>query len=159
MKRGSTLFLKGVLVIMAVAVLVLCIFWLPGIAKDKAVADPAIAYLQYPFLVFIYISSVPFFLALYQAYKLLNHIDANLGFSELSVQALKYIKYCAVTIVVLLIAGILYVTFLVKGDQANIVSLGLILAFATSVIATFAAVLQKLVQNGLDIKSENDLTV
>ncbi len=159
MKRSSTLFLKIVLILMALGVLVLFVFWLPEIGSKKASADPEIAYLQYPFLIYIYASSVPFFAALYQAFKLLNYIDENKGFSELSVKALKNIKYCAITIVALLSIGILYVSFFVEGDKANILNLGLIITFATSVIVTFAAVLQKLVQNGLDIKSENDLMV
>jgi len=37
--------------------------------------------------------------------------------------------------------------------------LGIIISFAVSVIATAAAVFQKLFQNAVDIKSENDLTV
>ena len=36
---------------------------------------------------------------------------------------------------------------------------GLVIIFASMVIAVFAAVLQRLLQEAIDIKSENDLTV
>jgi len=37
--------------------------------------------------------------------------------------------------------------------------MGLVIIFASVVIAAFAALLQKLLQNAIEIKSENDLTV
>ena len=47
----------------------------------------------------------------------------------------------------------------IEGDRAGVVMLGLLSILASSVIATFAAVLQKLLQEAIDIKLENDLTV
>jgi len=44
-------------------------------------------------------------------------------------------------------------------DAPGIILIGLVMIFAALVIAVFAAVLQKLLKNAIDIKSENDLTV
>ena len=44
-------------------------------------------------------------------------------------------------------------------DAPGIILIGLVLIFASMVIAVFAAVLQRLLQEAIDIKSENDLTV
>lgn len=44
-------------------------------------------------------------------------------------------------------------------DITGFISLGLMLTFASMVIAVFAAVLQRLLQEAIDIKSENDLIV
>ncbi|QWU13782.1 Protein of unknown function [Paenibacillus sophorae] len=159
MKRGSTFFLKGVVVLIGITALALCIFWLPGIASRDAEANPETAYLQYPFLVCAYVLSIPFFVALYQAFKLLSYIDRNKAFSELSVRALRYIKYCAITISILIVSGIIFVVFFIEGDVAGVIALGLMCSFASSVIATFAAIIQKLLKDAIDIKSENDLTV
>jgi hypothetical protein len=97
---------------------------------------------------------------LYQAFNLLRYIDNNNAFSELSVIALKKIKYCAVTISGLhvLLLPILYL-FADKDDAPGMIIVGLLIPFASLVIAFFAAVLQKLLQEAIDIKSENDLTV
>ena len=46
-----------------------------------------------------------------------------------------------------------------KDDAPGAVGIGLVIIFASLIIAVFAAVLQRLLQNAIDIKSENDLTV
>jgi hypothetical protein len=159
MKR-ETLFLKFVVVLMGLPVLALCIFVLPEIAEFFAELNPEFAYLQYPFLIGLYVTAIVFFSALYQTLKLLNYMDKNQAFSELSVKSLKNIKYFAITI------GALYVVFMPliflmgeKDDAPGIVLIGLVIIFGCMVVAVFAAVLQKLLKNAIDIKSENDLTV
>ena len=160
-KQGSTIFLKVVIFLIGIAVLAVCIFGLPGVASRDAAAHPETAYLQYLFLVYAYVLCIPFYVALYQAFKLLTYIDKNKAFSELSVRALRYIKYCAITISILIVVGIIISLAIFYGseDITGIIMLALISIFASSVIATFAAVLQRLLQGAIDIKSENDLTV
>jgi hypothetical protein len=154
MKQGSTLFLKGVVIVLGVTTLAVCIFGIPyAISTDQTGA-------YRPILLGMYVPAIPFFLALYQAFKLLIYIDKNQAFSELSVRALKNIKYCAVTISGMYAAGMPYIYQVAdKDDAPGVVAIGLVIVFASIVIATFAAVLQKLIQNGLEIKSENELTV
>ena len=159
MKR-ETLFLKVVVFLIGIPVLALCIFWLPWLANRAPEMNPELAYLQYPVLIGLYATAIPFFFALYQTLKLLSYIDKNKAFSELSVKALKNIKYCAITISILCVVGIPLLFLMAQEDDApGIVVLGLVITFASIVIAVFAAVLQKLLKNAIDIKSENDLTV
>lgn len=159
MKR-ETLFLKVVVFLIGIPILGLCIFWLPWISNIAAEMNPELAYLQYPFLIGLYATAIPFFFALYQILKILSYIDKNKAFSDLSVKALKYIKYCAITISILYAAGMPFLFLMAQEDDApGIVVLGLVITFASIVIAVFAAVLQKLLKNAIEIKSENDLTV
>ncbi len=153
MKTGSTLLLKATLIIIALAVLAFAIFILPiGIKSDQ------IGYR--PVLIGLYLPAIPFHFALYQAFNLLTYIDRNEAFSKLSVQALKKIKYCALAIAAMFLAGMPFIFNIADKDEApGVVLLGLVVASASIVTATFAAVLQKLMQKGLDLKSENDLTV
>ncbi len=44
-------------------------------------------------------------------------------------------------------------------DAPGLIVIGMVIAFASVVIAVFAAVLQRLLQEAIDIKSENDLVV
>ena len=44
-------------------------------------------------------------------------------------------------------------------DAPGIILIGMVVIFASMVIAVFAAVLQRLLQEAIDIKSENDLIV
>lgn len=158
MKQGTTIFLKIAVFLIGITVLVLCIFWLPWLANDTAEMFSEFAYLQYPVLIGLYVTAIPFFLALYQALKLLNYIENNNAFSELSVKVLKYIKYCAITISILYVIGTIF--FMSQNAlHPGIAIIGFTIIFTSIVIAVFTEVLQKLLKNALDIKSENDLTV
>lgn len=158
MKRGTTLFLKVAVFLIGITILFLCVFLLPWLSNYTAEMYPGFAYLQYPILIGLYVTAIPFFIALYQTLKLLNYIDNNNAFSELSVKALKYIKYCAVTISILYVIGIIFLMSQ-NASQPGIALIGFTIIFTSVVIAVFTAVLQKLLKNALDIKSENDLTV
>ena len=160
MKRGTTLFLKVAVILMGIPVLALCIFLVPEIANFAAELYPDFAYIKYLVFIDLYASAIPFYFALYQAFKLLSYIDKNKAFSELSVKALKKIKYCAITISSLYVLGLpLFYLFAEKDDAPGVIFVGLVIIFASMVIAVFAAVLQKLLKEAIDIKSENDLTV
>jgi hypothetical protein len=59
-----------------------------------------------------------------------------------------------------IVMGILYIRLFVKGDDsAGVTALGMFTIFASIVIATATAIFQRLLQNAVNIKSENDLTV
>jgi hypothetical protein len=121
------------------------------IAKEAA-KTPDTAWQIYLFLVGAYLQAALFLFALYQAFKLLIYIDGNRTFSELSVRALLRIKHAAITIGVLMVAGIAWVMVLSAGtgdDSAGPVMIGFIGTFASSVVAAVAAVLQTQVQKAM----------
>lgn len=154
MKRGSTLFLRGVVFLLGLFALAVCIFALPvGIRSD------ATGYYR-PIVLGMYVTAIPFYIALHQALKLLGYIDASRVFSGLSVNSLKNIKLCAVAIGALYTAGLPYIYYVANKDDApGVMAIGVVIVFASFVVATFSAVLEKLLQNAIDIKTENDLTV
>jgi hypothetical protein len=157
MNRGSTIFLRLVIALIAIAALAVCVFPLPRMLAKEAAKTPDTAWQVYLFLVGAYIQAALFLFALYQAFKLLNYIDGNKAFSELSVRALRHIKHSALTIGLLMVTGIVWVMVLSAGsgdDSAGPVMLGLIGTFASSVVAAVAAVLQTQVQRAIDTKKE-----
>jgi hypothetical protein len=151
---GSTLFLRGVIFALGLTVLTLCAVALPlGIASDQT------GYYK-PILLGLYIPAIPFFFALQQAVKLLDNIDKNRAFSAGSVRSLRNIRNCGLTISGLFAVGTPYIFYAADQDDApGVLLLALVIVFTSFVIAVFAAVLQKLIQNALDLKMENDLTV
>ncbi|MGG0219632.1 DUF2975 domain-containing protein [Bacillus mycoides] len=160
MKQGSTLFLKTAIILIGIPVLALCIFLVPNIGKYAAELFPDIAFIKYLVLINLYATVIPFYFALYQAFKLVSFIDKGYAFSKLSVRALKKIKNYAVTISILYVVGMpLFYLVAERDDAPGIIILGMLLIFASMVIAVFAAVLQRLLKDAIDIKSENDLTV
>jgi hypothetical protein len=158
MKKGSTLFLKFVICLIAIVALTWLI-WFPQLEGRAATLDLISIYLD-PLIIYAYIGSIPFFVALYQAFNLLGYVDKNKVFSQSAVKAVSIIKYCALIFSGFIVLGILYIRLIVKGeDSAGVTALGIFTTFASIVIATAAAVFQKLIQNAVDLKSENDLTV
>lgn len=147
-------------ILIGIPILALCIFLVPEIANFAAELYPDMSYIKYLVFIDFYAAAIPFYYALYQAFKLLSYIDKNKAFSEWSVRALKIIKYCAITISSLFVVGLpLFYLVAEKDDAPGIILIGLVLIFASMVIAVFAAVLQRLLQEAIDIKSENDLII
>jgi hypothetical protein len=151
---GSTLFLRSVIFALGLTVLAICTVALPfGIASDQTGYYRAI-------LAGLYIPAIPFFFALQQSLKLLDNIDKNRAFSAKSVRALQNIRNCGFIISGLFALGTPYIFYAADQDDApGVLLLALVIVFTAFVIAVFAAVLQKLIQNALDLKTENDLTV
>ena len=158
MKYGSTLFLKLALFLIGTPVLALSIFGVYWLVNNPA--NPEYDHILYPIIIGMYVSVIPFFFALNEAFKLLSYIDKNQAFSKLSVVALKKIKWCAITISGLYVLIIPFVYIVAELDDApGLIIIGMVPIFASMVIAVFAAVLQRLLEEAIHIKSENDLTV
>ena len=158
MKKGSTLFLKIALFLIGTPVLVLGVFGLPWLVNHPF--NTEYDHVLYPIIVGMCLTAIPFYIALYKAYKLLSYIDKNEAFSQMSVQALMHIRNCAVTISALYIVMMPFVYVVAEKDDApGMIVIEMVLVFASMVIAVFAAVLQRLLQQAIDIKLENDLTV
>ena len=159
MKRSSTIFLQVVVVLIGVGALAF-LLWEPHIEGRNVHATLFQIYFNDPFLVWAYTASISFFVALYQAFKLLGYIGRNKVFSLNSVRALRTIKYCAIAIVGFIVPAEAYLFVIRPGDDiAGGVFMGILISFISIVVATAATVFERLLQNVVDIKSENDLTV
>lgn len=91
MKKVSiVLFQLGILFITLI-VLLIAAFILPVVARDFATETPEWAYLQYPLLIAIYVTLIPFLVAIFQAFKLSRLIQLNQVFSMAAARNLKII--------------------------------------------------------------------
>ena len=111
-----------------------------------------------PFILYGYAASIPFFIALYKAFKLLGYIGQNKAFSRNSVKALRSIKYCAIALSIFIVMAGLYIRIFhnKNDDPAGFLAMCIVTTFVSLVVATAAAVFEKILQNGMDIKSENE---
>jgi Protein of unknown function (DUF2975) len=159
MKRNSTIFLQIVIVLIGIGALAL-LLWEPRIEGRNAHATNFEIYFKDPFLVLVYIGSIPFFVALVQAFKVLGYAGQNKIFSQAAVKALRTIKYCALAIIgFVVVEEIIIMLTHGNDDAAGGVFMGVLITFGSIVIATAAAMFERILQNAVDIKSENDLTV
>ena len=157
MKRSST-FLQVVIVLIGIGALALML-WEPHIEGRNAHATLFEIYFKDPFLAYAYIGSIPFFVALYQAFKVLGYVRQNKTFSQATVKALGTIKYCAIAIIGFVAVGVIFIVFGDSEDRPAGVFMRILIVFPSIVIATAAAMFERILQNAVDIKSENDLTV
>ena len=158
MKRSSTLFLQIVIVLVGIGALAL-LLWEPRVEGVNAHATLFEMYFKDPFLACVYIGSIPFFVALYQAFKVLGYAGQNKVFSQAAVKALRTIKYCAIAIIGFVAVEEIFIMLGDSDDRAGGVFMGILITFGSIVIATAAAMFERILQNAVDIKSENDLTV
>lgn len=158
MKRTSTVFLQVVVVLIGIGALAL-LLWEPQIEGVNAHATQFAIYFKDPFLALVYIGSIPFFVAVYQAFKLLGYAGKNKILSPAAVKALRTIKYCAITIIGFVAVEEIIIMLHTSDDRAGGVFMGVLITFGSIVIATAAAMFERILQNAVDIKSENDLTV
>ncbi len=160
MRPSSTIFLRVVIFILGLPILAACIFIYPIVTLRGSEILPQFAFMRYPYLIILYSASLLYFFALFQGFRLLKYIDQNNAFSDLSVKALRYIKLSALGITGLLISfmPIAYTVGDVS-DAPGIIILAISVVFIPLVISVFAALLEKLLHEAIQIKSENDLTV
>ncbi len=160
MKRNLAIFLQIAVILFGLGVLGLML-WEPQIEGVNANATFSEIYFDDPFLAYAYLGLIPFFVAIFKAHKVLGNAGHNNSFSPENVKALRTIKYCALTVVALIIGAEVYIIFVQSGsdDIAGGVAVGLMLIFLSTLVAIAARMIERFLQNSMDKKSGNDLTV
>lgn len=159
MGKARIFFLRATVVVVGLVILLISAFWLPSIAAYFARIGPEFAYLQYPVLIGIYLTTVPFFYALFLAMRILDSIDNTSPFTDEVLTYIIRIKAFAIAIALMYILGVLFLNTQGGALTPGVGLLGIIIAFASIVIAVFAGVLQELFESALIYKKENELTI
>ena len=147
MKRSSTIFLQVVIVLIGIGALALML-WEPHIEGRNVHATLFDIYFNDPFLACAYIASIPFFVALYQAFGLFGHVRRNGAFSQVTVDALRAITRCAITTIGFVAGAVVFIIAFGDGeDRPAGVFMCLLATSALGVIATGAAIVGRSLQN------------
>lgn len=159
MKRISIIFLQSVLVLIGIVALILLIRF--PMTEGRAVNLDLFSIYFNGFILYGYAASIAFFVALYKAFRLLGYIGQNKVFSSNAVKALKSIKYCAIVLGALIVIAGIYIKIAhdKADDPAGFLAMCIMTTFVSVVVATAAAIFEKILQNAIDMKSENDLTI
>ena len=155
MKRSSTIFLQVVIVLIGIVALAIMIRF--PLTEGRAVNLDLFSIYADPFIIYGYLASIAFFVALYQAFKLLGYIGHNKVFSLNSVKALRTIKYCAIVLSILIVMAGLYIRIFhaTDDDPAGFMAMCIVTTFISIVIATAAAVFERVLQDAVYIKSKS----
>ena len=146
-QASSTIFLQVVVVLMGIGVLAL-LLWEPQIEGKNLHATNFEIYFNDPFLALAYIGAIPFFVALYQAFKVLGYVRKHNVFSQATVKALRTIKYCALIIIgFVVVEEIIIMLNNGNDDIAGGVFMGILITFGSVVAIAVVSMFEQIVQN------------
>jgi len=130
-------------------------------ASNILAINPVHTVIMIVLLVGLYMASIPFYIALFQAVKLLKCIETNCAFSEASVNALKIITRCIGAIFVICsVVGLPFFYYWADLDDApGLIIIGLGISGIIFIVAVFASILERIFREAFVAKSENDLTI
>ncbi len=160
MKKISIIFLQAVIVLIGIVALFIMIRF--PLTEGRAANLDLFSIYADPFILYGYAASIAFFVALYKSFKLLGYIGQNKVFSLSSVETLKSIKYCAIALSILIVMAGLYIRIFHNKEDGPLrvfLAICIVTTFVSIVVATAAAIFEKILQNAIDMKSENDLTI
>ena len=151
LRKTSLVFLQIVLVLIGIAVFTFML-WEPHLEGRNIGATLFEIYFKDPFLAYVYIGSIPFFIGLYKAFKALRRIAQNKTFSEATVQAVRTVRYCALATAGFIVGAELYLFIFQRGkdDVAGAAMLGFIATFISTVVAALVSVFEQTLQNGMN---------
>ena len=158
MRRSATIFFQVVIVLIGIGALALML-WEPQIEGRNAHATQYEIYFKDPFLAYAYVASIPFFVALYQIFKVFGYAGRNKVFSQAAVNALRTTKYCAMSLIGFVAGAELFIMLGDSDDRAGGVFMGILIAFGSIVVAAASAVFEKRLQTAVEMRSGHDLTI
>lgn len=150
--------LRIIILIAALIGILLCFLIAPLVGKQVTVIEPALSQIFWPFLLFIWLTAIPFFLALWQCLKIIRNVAADNSFCQANARSLTLISRLALVecafyvaaAATLAIANIFYPGFMV---------MIVVIIFCAIAITMAAAMLSHLVLKASLMKAEQDLTV
>lgn len=143
MKKSSTVFFRIVTILIGIGALAFMLLE-PHFEGRNAYATLYQIYFNDLFLALAYIASIPFFVALYQTFKLFGYLGQRTVFFLQSVKALRTVQYCMMSLICFLVVAEAYL-FIVRPDDdiAGGVFMGLLLIFVFSIGATVATMFER----------------
>ena len=151
MKKGVIAFLQVIVVLIGIGMLAALIRF--PLTEGRAVSLDLISIYSDPFILYGYAASIPFFIALFQVFKLLGHIAQGNIFSLSAVKALRAIKYCAIIVATSIVMAVVYIRFThhINDDPAGFIALGILTTFISLVVAALATIFGKRIQRATHI--------
>jgi hypothetical protein len=149
MNRTTALFLQVVIVLIGLAALTFLLGG-PHLEGRNAHATFLEIYFKDPFLAYVYVGSIAFFVALYRAFGLFGSVRQQGSFAPESVVALRTIKRCGLTMIGFVAGAV--VIILINGDPDDrpaAVFMSLLATLGSSAIAITAAKLERRVRSSV----------
>ena len=146
-KSSAAFVLQVAIALIGIGALVL-LLWEPHLEGRNARATTFQIYFKDPFLAYVYLGSIPFFVALCRAFGLFGDVRKTDAFSQRSVDALWSIRKCAIALMGFIAGGAVFI--LMFGDERPAgVFMSLLLALVAGAMAITATVFARKLRKSL----------
>ena len=153
MRRRSTTFLQVVTVLIGIGVLAL-LLGEPHTEGRNAHATLSEIYFKDPFLAYVYVGSIPFFIALCQAFRLLGWIGSpEEAFSDRAIRATRRIRNCAGVTIGFIAVGVVILMF-VGEERPPAVFMGVLATLVFLTIGASASAFEGLLRGAVERRAE-----
>lgn len=150
-KRLPALICQVILVLIG-SVTLAFLLWEPHLEGRNARATVFEVYFHDPFLAYVYVGSIPFFVALYRGFRLFGEAGAEGAFSLRSVAALRSIERCGVILLGFVVGAMgIILLFGDREDRPPGIVLSLLATLGASGIAVVAAFFARRLQAALGL--------
>jgi hypothetical protein len=155
MKKSLTVFFQIAIVAIGLAVLAFMLLE-PHFEGRNVDATFFEVYFKDPFLAYAYVASISFFIALYQAFKVLGYVRQNRTFSQATLKAVRIIKYSGAILLSFIFGAVAWLFIFNRGedDIAGGVFMCLLAIVASGLIVSVANRFEKKLQSSAYIKSD-----
>ncbi|MFM1877722.1 MAG: hypothetical protein RLZZ241_588 [Bacteroidota bacterium] len=145
MIRPAILFLKFVLLLLAIGVLCFLI-WEPQVEGRNIGKDWIEIYFQDPFLAFVYLGSIPFFAGVYKGYQILGWIRAGSHSTPKVQKALRSISKFTLLTMGLAFIGQVYILINESDDRVGGIAMGMLIHFFSAIVLAISVVLNEILK-------------
>ena len=145
-------------ILISIVILSLLVFWLPNTANYFEETAPEFGHMKLSSVIGLYVTGIPFFIAVFNVFKLLKLIEKDVIFSMNSFCYLNIISKCSIAEIILYFVGIVYL-YINDAMQPGIILLGILIMFVAFIIYIFIEILKELLLKAVEIKTENEFTI
>lgn len=153
-----SLWLKLIIILCGCFGLLFCIYIGPETGRAVLLSSESLKGLYKPFVLFIWITGIPFFSALFLGWKICSEIASDKSFTVKNANRLKRISILSMTEGILYIGALLYI-FVAGRYHTSVLVILLLILFFSVVISIFTSLLSHLIRKASEIKDDNDLTI
>ena len=150
--------LKIILTGVGICGLIVYFIILPTVGNDLHDSYPEFAGWHWPWMIFLWCTSIPCFLVLSLGWKIAANIGADRSFSSENARLLQRIAWLAAGDTVFFFAGNVLLFFL-NMNHPGILLVSLLICFAGVAVTVAAICLSHLVQKAAGLQEQSDLTI
>ena len=157
-QKELSVWLRVILVVVALCVLFLALVFVPSVGQDIVSANPALEPAYLPCLIFFWLTTVPVYVFLALVWRIALEIRRDNSFCHKNAARLKTCSLLALLDTVLyMIAGLVLAFFHLL--HISLIVGGVILCAVGAAVSVCCAALSHLTRKAADMQSEHDLTI